>query len=96
VGIEGATLTHHLDTMERAGLVTRERLPENRRVQRVELTAEGEKAFLVAREAAVGYDARLRDGGDEEDLERLRGVLARMEDNVGPTARSGGPSSRRP
>ena len=52
VGIEGATLTHHLDAMQRAGLVTRERLAENRRVQRVELTDAGEAAFLRMREAA--------------------------------------------
>jgi MarR family transcriptional regulator for hemolysin len=83
VGIEGATLTHHLDGMERAGLVSRERLPENRRVQRVELTAKGERAFLRLRDAAVGYDRRLRQGLAEDELERLRAILARMEGNVG-------------
>src|SRR5256885_15162726 len=31
VGIQGATLTHHLHAMEAAGLVTRARDPENRR-----------------------------------------------------------------
>ena len=82
VGIEGATLTHHLDAMERAGLVRRERLPENRRVQRVELTRKGEKAFLRMRDAAVAHDARLREGVDPEDLERLRATLARMEENL--------------
>jgi MarR family transcriptional regulator for hemolysin len=82
VGIEGATLTHHLDAMERAGLVQRERLPENRRVQRVELTRKGEKAFLRLRDAAVAHDARLREGIDPEDLERLRATLARMEENL--------------
>ncbi|MEA2186824.1 MAG: MarR family transcriptional regulator, transcriptional regulator for hemolysin, partial [Solirubrobacteraceae bacterium] len=49
VGIEGATLTHHLDAMQRAGLIKRDRLPENRRVQRVELTKDGERAFLRLR-----------------------------------------------
>ena len=38
VGIQGATLTHHLDTMESAGLVTRRRDPANRRLHLVELT----------------------------------------------------------
>jgi MarR family transcriptional regulator, transcriptional regulator for hemolysin len=82
VGIEGATLTHHLDGMERAGLVSRERLPENRRVQRVELTAKGERAFLRLRDAAMAHDARLREGLDAADVERLRELLARMEGNV--------------
>ena len=82
VGIEGATLTHHLDGMERAGLVKRERLPDNRRVQRVTLTRKGQEAFRRLREAAVAYDARLRDGLDEESLERMRAMLARMAENV--------------
>jgi MarR family transcriptional regulator, transcriptional regulator for hemolysin len=89
VGVEGATLTHHLDGMERAGLVSRERLPENRRVQRVELTAKGEKAFLRLRDAAVAYDALLREGVAERDLERMRTVLRRMEENVNRHAGSG-------
>src|SRR3954453_5937173 len=42
VGIEGATLTHHLNRMEVAGLVTRRRDPNNRRVHKVELTQDGE------------------------------------------------------
>src|SRR6476661_4500946 len=41
LGIEGATLTHHLNRMEAAGLVTRRRDPDNRRIQIVELTDEG-------------------------------------------------------
>ena len=82
VGIEGATLTHHLDGMEQAGLVTRERLPENRRVQRVELTAKGERVFLRLRRAALAHDARLREGLGEEEVQRMREVLARMEENV--------------
>src|SRR6266851_9166270 len=33
VGVQGPTLTHHLDAMADQGLVMRERLPNNRRVQ---------------------------------------------------------------
>src|SRR3954453_11424132 len=58
--IEGPTLTHHLDGLERAGLVTRTRDPGNRRVQRVELTEEGDAAFNRLRRAATGFDQRLR------------------------------------
>src|SRR3954466_15420414 len=60
VGIEGPTLTHHLAKLEKAGLVTRERDPENRRVHRVALTDEGEAAFERLRRAAVSFDAKLR------------------------------------
>jgi MarR family transcriptional regulator, transcriptional regulator for hemolysin len=83
VGIEGATLTHHLDAMERAGLVERERLAENRRVQRVALTRKGERTFLRLRDAAIAFDARLREGLEPDDVERMRALLVRMEANVG-------------
>jgi MarR family transcriptional regulator for hemolysin len=82
LGIEGATLTHHLDAMERAGLVTRTRDPANRRVQRMELTEEGDAAFQRMRHAAVAFDQRLRSGLDEADIERTREVLARLKANV--------------
>ncbi len=42
-----------LNAMERSGLVSRERLAENRRVERIELTAKGERSFLKLREAAM-------------------------------------------
>ena len=45
IGIRGPTLTHHLDVMESAGLVTRRRDPLNRRVHLVELTGAGDALF---------------------------------------------------
>lgn len=82
LGLEGATVTHHLTRLEQAGLVTRTRDPGNRRVQRVELTEEGDAAFHRMRKAAMTFDARLRDGLDEDDLARAREVLARLQANV--------------
>src|SRR5438477_23394 len=41
VGIREATLTHHLNSMDEEGLITRRRDPANRRVQLVELTEVG-------------------------------------------------------
>ena len=61
VGIQGATLTHHLDAMESAGLVTRRRDPANRRLHLVELTPAGEALFLRLRDAATAFDRRLRE-----------------------------------
>jgi MarR family transcriptional regulator for hemolysin len=82
VGIGGATLTHHLDGMEASGLVTRRRDPSNRRMHLVELTAEGEAAFLRLRDVAIAHDQRLRDGIPAEDLEVVRRTLGRMYANV--------------
>jgi MarR family transcriptional regulator for hemolysin len=82
IGIRGATLTHHLDGLERDGLVSRRRDPENRRVQVVELTAAGDRLFGQLRRAAVDFDARLRDGLGDRDLERLRELLGRLGANV--------------
>lgn len=83
VGIGGPTLTHHLDAMEAQGLVLRSRDDADRRAVRVELTAAGEEAFSRLRAAAVEFDARLRDGLGEEELDRVRAVLARLRGNVG-------------
>jgi MarR family transcriptional regulator for hemolysin len=85
VGIEGPTLTHHLDRMERAGLVTRTRDPENRRVQRVVMTGEGEAHFHALRGAVGAFDARLRDGLADDDVDRLGTLLGHLRSNVTPT-----------
>jgi MarR family transcriptional regulator, transcriptional regulator for hemolysin len=82
VGIQGATLTHHLHAMEASGLVTRARDPENRRVQYVELTPAGEDAFLRLREAAMKFDKRARRGLTEADVAELADLLTKLATNV--------------
>jgi MarR family transcriptional regulator for hemolysin len=82
VGIQGATLTHHLDTMESAGLVTRRRDPANRRLHLVELTPAGDALFLRLRDAAMVFDRRLRAGLSDDDVTQLEALLTRLRDNV--------------
>jgi MarR family transcriptional regulator, transcriptional regulator for hemolysin len=82
VGIQGATLTHHLDTMESAGLVTRRRDPANRRLHLVELTPAGDALFLRLRDAATAFDRRLRAGLSDDDVAQLETLLTRLRDNV--------------
>src|SRR6266700_3083442 len=60
VGIREATLTHHLNAMEAAGLIARHRDPANRRVHIVALTAAGDEKFLALRGAAAAFDQQLR------------------------------------
>jgi MarR family transcriptional regulator for hemolysin len=90
LGIEGPTLTHHLAGLERAGLVTRSRDPDNRRVQRVELTDAGDAAFHRLRRAAASFDQRLRTGLDDSEIQQLRELLARLASNVAGDQRSAG------
>jgi len=82
VGIQEATLTHHLNAMESAGLLTRRRDPANRRVHVVELTPAGDELFLKLRTAATTFDERLRAGLSAAELERFEAVLDRLRDNV--------------
>ena len=87
VGIQGATLTHHLNTMESAGLVTRRRDPANRRLHLVELTPAGDALFVRLRDAATAFDRRLRAGLTEAEVSQLGALLTRLRDNAaGPEA----------
>jgi MarR family transcriptional regulator for hemolysin len=84
VGVKGATLTHHLNTMESAGLVIRRRDPANRRLHHVEITPEGDALFYRLRDAAVAFDKRLRTGFSESEVTQLETLLTRLGDNVTP------------
>jgi MarR family transcriptional regulator for hemolysin len=83
LGIEGATLTHHLNRMEAAGLVTRTRNPENRRVHDVTMTADGNRAFASLVDVVRDFDAQLRAGLSDRELATLRRLLQRLVDNAG-------------
>jgi MarR family transcriptional regulator, transcriptional regulator for hemolysin len=82
VGIQGATLTHHLNVMEADGLITRRRDPDNRRVHQVRLTDQGEALFYRLATAARAHDQRLRAGLDDAEIATLEGLLGRLHDNV--------------
>jgi MarR family transcriptional regulator, transcriptional regulator for hemolysin len=82
IGIEDATLTHHLHRMEQAGLVARHREPTNRRNQLVALTADGEALFERMLAAVHAFDQRLRRGLTAAELDRLRGLLGRLRTNA--------------
>jgi len=82
VGIEGPTLTRHLDGLEENGIVRRVRDSSDRRAVRVELTAEGERLFQTLRHAVVAFNRDLTAGVTEPELDRVRETLARLEQNV--------------
>jgi MarR family transcriptional regulator for hemolysin len=83
VGVKEATLTHHLNSMDAEGLITRQRDTTNRRIHVVELTDVGEETFLRLRTAAMAFDLRLRAGITEKEVASLEAVLDRLVRNVG-------------
>jgi MarR family transcriptional regulator for hemolysin len=82
VGIQGATLTHHLNGLEADGLVTRRRDPDNRRIHLVEMTEKGERLFYRLAAAAVAFDEKLRTGVSTTEVRVLEQLLNRLQDNV--------------
>ena len=86
MGVTGATLTHHLNGLERQGLVRRWREDSNRRVQRVELTDAGVNMFDRLRKVAVAHDRRLRSQLGEGDAELLSELLEKLRSGVGAVA----------
>jgi MarR family transcriptional regulator, transcriptional regulator for hemolysin len=91
VGVREATLTHHLNAMDARGLVTRARDTANRRVQVVGLTEAGEAAFVRLQQAAIAFDARLRAGLADADLDNLSDLLGRLAANVAAGEAGGAP-----
>ena len=82
VGIEGPTLTRHLDGLEEAGLVARTRHPDDRRAFQVELTERGRALHATLLTAVIAFNVTLRRGVDRQEIAQLRATLARLRANV--------------
>jgi MarR family transcriptional regulator for hemolysin len=85
VGVREATLSHHLNAMEKDGLLARRRDPGNRRIHIIESSPAGDALFLRLREAAMQFDQRLRHDLKKADVEQLASLLARLADNADGT-----------
>lgn len=88
LGIEAPTLTRHLDALEQGGLVARVRDPADRRAVHVEPTDAGCELYQRLLQAAIAFDRRLRAGFSKQELDELRRLLLRLEENVGPGFRA--------
>ena len=84
--IEGATVTRHLDRLEREGLVTRARDLEDRRQISVKLTPAGKVQHRRLRAVALRVDDRVCEGLTDRDRSDLERVLERIRTNVGGEA----------
>ncbi len=84
VGVRQPTLTHHLDTLERSGFVTRHRDAGDRRAQRVRLTDEGRRLFVRLRRVAAAFDGQLRAGLTHAEVADLERLLSQLVENAQP------------
>ncbi|HEY7136917.1 MAG TPA: MarR family transcriptional regulator [Acidimicrobiia bacterium] len=82
IHVEGATVTYHLDRLEAAGLVTRQRDPGDRRVWRAELTDAGRETFRRMKHGALAFETALRAGLDDAELAHFFDVLERLTKNA--------------
>jgi MarR family transcriptional regulator for hemolysin len=82
LGLTSATVTHHLNALERKGLVRRWREDSNRRVQQVELTEDGVELFERLREVANRHDRWLRSQLSEDEVKQLGELLGRLAAGV--------------
>jgi MarR family transcriptional regulator, transcriptional regulator for hemolysin len=80
VGIEGPTMTRHLDGLEQSGLVERKRDPVDRRAVQVQLTRAGHALHGRLLKAVIAFNQQLRTGLSGDDVETLRRVLGRLRE----------------
>jgi MarR family transcriptional regulator for hemolysin len=87
--LEGATITHHVDRLEKAGLVRRVLDPADRRVRRLELTPAGVELHARMMTAAVQLQTAVMAGLRQEEKEVMSRCLSLIEANL---AASGAPA----
>jgi MarR family transcriptional regulator for hemolysin len=80
--LEGATMTHHVDRLEKLGLVRRVSDPADRRVRRIELTPEGERLHATLLDAARKFEAAVLSGVSRSRQDELRGILDAIVSNL--------------
>ncbi|MFT3851943.1 MAG: MarR family transcriptional regulator [Ilumatobacteraceae bacterium] len=80
--VTGSTLTHHLDRLEREGLIERTRDADDRRVIRISLTEAGKHRRTELEAIVAAHEERLSGLLGERDATALRRLLARVEQRL--------------
>ncbi|QDC08095.1 MarR family transcriptional regulator [Oceanicola sp. D3] len=81
LAIERPNLVVILDELEQAGLLTRDRAPDDRRAYALHVTAKGLALGEEARLAVQAHDKRMTEGLDETELNSLITAMRRIERN---------------
>jgi MarR family transcriptional regulator for hemolysin len=84
LSIEGPTLSRHLETMERRGLVVRTRNGTDRRAATVTLTPDGERMYETVEAIALKSQQQMLQGLSDDDITQLGELLDRILHNVAP------------
>jgi DNA-binding MarR family transcriptional regulator len=87
--LEGATITHHVDRLEKAELVRRVLDPDDRRVRRLELTPAGAELHGRMMSAALRLQEVILAGLTEDEKAAMRRCLDAIQANL---AASGAPA----
>jgi MarR family transcriptional regulator for hemolysin len=82
LGIEGPTLTRHLDRLEELGLIRRDRTGADRRYTRVELTAAGQALGHELDTIARAANDQLLTGFTDDEVSQLQSMLQRLITNA--------------
>jgi DNA-binding MarR family transcriptional regulator len=90
-GLGSSAVTEMADRLERAKLIARTRAQHDRRVMTLKPTANGERTVRRALRPLHTLLAGVRDGHDQEELERLAAFLVEISDAL---AEAGPPRSR--
>jgi MarR family transcriptional regulator for hemolysin len=77
-GIQGPTVTHHLNAMESQGLICRVRSSDDRRMHLVTITKTGRARFRRLQAKAKAFDAALRKALGKNETRTLRDLLSRV------------------
>jgi DNA-binding MarR family transcriptional regulator len=81
LSVTTGNITGLLDKLEAAGLVTRTRSAEDRRVIHVELTAKARQRFRKVHRASVDMLSEAFEGWTEPEISHLHGLLERLSSN---------------
>lgn len=88
VHLEGATITHHIDRLEAAGLVRRLVDPDDRRARRLELTPAGVELHERLLAAVIELERTAMSGLDDDDLLALERCLGTIQANLAHSSQS--------
>ncbi|HNT29745.1 MAG TPA: MarR family transcriptional regulator [bacterium] len=77
-----AAVTHHLNTLEEQGYITRQSDPDNRRQVHILLTAKGRKLVKTFQEKMFGLISHLGDAGSRQLINLIKKTAEYMTDSA--------------